>query len=147
MSTHFYVAPYDPKEWEESEDWSKMPTSSLRIDAVDYARKLEERWPTAQIHLPEFNPNIALWCILPLPTEITGNFGGQRLNLLRNLQVVALEGGGYDEGFQGFLLWHRAYVSKAYRLWFSCSSSRERLELKPNTTEDDIVIFRKKYQI
>lgn len=143
MSISYFITPYDPKAWKDPADTNPKPTSDLRIDLEDFAGKLKEHWPGLLVE--EEHPIENLHWTFPLPPEIEGYFAGAG-GALYGQQIISLTR-DYDGVFQGFLLWYRAYVPATYRLWFFNSSSWDRLELTRDTSEADILGFRRDFGI
>jgi hypothetical protein len=133
MSTTFFIAPFDPRAWEDPEDTSPKPTSDLSINPSEYRAKLLERWPQMTfIHtLPVLN-----W---ELPLE-DGEYSGLSGHLQTNLQIVEF-GTGPKKSFVDFILWHRSVIPEQYPLYLFNSSSWDSLLLTNDTSEQDVVDF------
>jgi hypothetical protein len=128
----FFIAPFDPKAWEDPDDFSPKPTSDLRIEPSEYRQKLAERWPKINfIHLTPTG-----W---ELPPESEG-YSGLRGWLQKNQQIVSF-GPGPDKSFIDFVLWHRSVIPEQYPLYLFNSSSWDSFFLTKDSTEQDIIEF------
>jgi hypothetical protein len=140
VSVSWFILPYDPKAWEDPDDLSPKPTTNLRIDPKLYETALRERWPKAEIHGPAQGSRMVLTWRLPVPPEMEGNFSGLRGDLHDDCQVISF-GRGPNENFFGFIMFHRSFVPQDFHLFLLNSSYFDRLELKQDTTEEDIIQF------
>lgn len=132
MSTSFFIAPSDPKVWENPDDTSPKPTSDLQIKHSEYSEKLVDRWDDIRfIHGTELE-----W---ELPFE-SGQYTGLWGLLQHNQQIVNF-GTGPKQSFLDFILWHRSVVPEQYPLFLFNSSSWDSIILTSSTTEQDIINF------
>lgn len=132
MSVMFFIAPFDPKAWEDPDDFTPKPTSDLRIEPSEYHQKLVER-------LSEINfvsGSLIRWELPPESKEYAGLWGC----LQENQQIVSF-GTGPKKSFIDFILWHRSVIPEQYPLYLFNSSSWDSLLLTKDTTEQDIVDF------
>lgn len=133
MSIMFFIAPFDPKAWEDPDDFSPKPTSDLRIEPSEYHQKLVERWP--EINFNHLSPTEG-WKLPPESEHPSGLRGW----LQKNQQIVSF-GKGPTKSFIDFILWHRSIIPEQYPLFLFNSSSWDSLLLTKDTTEQDIVDF------
>ena len=136
MSTTFFIAPFDPKAWEDPADTSPKPTSSLRINVQSYRKGLANRWEGITFSTSTQTGCLLLWW---LPCE-SNEYGGLEGCLQSNAQIVGF-GTGPKKSFMDFILWHRSFVLDEYELFLFNSSSWDSLKLTRNTTEQNIVDF------
>jgi hypothetical protein len=132
VSTTFYIAPFDPKAWEDPDDTNPKPTSDLHIKITEYSEQLQQRWP--EITFSHWFP--INW---QLPPE-SGQYSGLSGCLQENQQIVSF-GTGPKQSFVDYILWHRSFVPEHYQLFLFNSSSWDSLILTRNTTEQDIIDF------
>jgi hypothetical protein len=132
VSTSFYIAPFDPKAWENPDDTIPKPTSDLCIKRLEYREKLLERWSEITFS----HESLLAW---RLPLE-SGQYSGLWGLLQDNQQIVSF-GTGPKKSFVDFILWHRSVVPEEYQLFLFNSSSWDSLILTRTTTEQDIIDF------
>jgi hypothetical protein len=128
--TTFFVAPYRPEERESITAAAMRPSSDLRLDPGDYERLLLERWPGLDVYRPP--EYVLLEWIFPNTNEWAGPIGG----LEPDQQTVFL-----DAPFEEFFLWHRSVIQGKYRLFLFHEGSWDTLELKVDTTLEEIQNF------
>lgn len=132
MSTRYFIAPFDPKAWEDPNDTSPKPTSDLSIEPRAYRKALVERW-----HDVTLSNTVGLsW---ELPPE-AGEYGGLQGSLQSNNQIVSFAAGP-KQSFIDFVLWHRRFVPEKYPLYLFNSSSWDSLKLTSETTAPDVAEF------
>ena len=137
MSTIFLIAPYERGAWIEANDRGEVLISDLKIDPDTYNQGVQKRWPLAIVEpVPSVCPYQIQWL---LPTGREG-FGGFCVSLWRNLQVVVFDTGP-KEVFLDFVLWHRSFIPTIHRLFLFNLASSDCLELKSNTTAQDLIAF------
>ncbi len=121
--TAFYIAPFTPVNWE-------TVNSNLKIDPVWYKKYLSNDWMGVK-----FYDDIKVWQLAwDIPVTISGSFVYGMLH--NDLQIVSL-----DTPHEEFFLWHRNIISGNYELYLFNDSSPKFLELKLNTTIEDIKQF------
>lgn len=132
MSVTFFIGPFDPALWADGPP-TEPPISNLCIDSQDYGRKLRKHWPYANVYIPPVPSSFLLRWELNEPDR-RGILGG-----LQNQHYVSFGWAGVN--FIEFILWHRSVIPAIYSLFLFNSSSWDYLELKLDTTEQDIVDF------
>src|SRR6266487_841903 len=129
----FFVAPYRPEE-KESPALEVLPEiSSLRIDPTEYQALLLKKWPGISFDSSSY---ILLGWFLQITKEGAKIIGG----LEEDQQTVFL-----DTPFDEFFLWHRSIIPPQYELYLFHEGSWDNLELKPNTSLEEIQRFIKGY--
>lgn len=108
------------------------PSLDFNIDVDEFATKLKERWPDAEI---EITPNVKLsllkWL---LPNDIHPTFGA-----IQNQHTVAIHGGPIDK-ITEFAIWYRSTISLQHRLYFYISHLElDPMEITTETTAHDIM--------
>ena len=121
----FLIAPYRPEERDAIATKIIRKSSDLRIDPVEYKALLLKRWPGIRFYLSQY---ILLGWTFPLTSKETGPIGG-----LEDNQTVFL-----DTPFDEFFLWHRTIVPAQYQLFLFHEGSWDTLELKPETSLEEI---------
>jgi hypothetical protein len=134
MSTKFFLAPYERLEWEANEHVLNELVDIFRVTPEEYKRNILLRWPQAHIYP---SPILPFTCELPSPRA---ELSGLRVSLMPNLQVVSFEAGPIAS-FCEFILWHRSIVPKAHRLFLFNSASPASLEIRVDSTEQEIIEF------
>lgn len=128
--TTFVVAPYRPEEHESMAPEVMRTTSDLKINPFEYQSLLLERWPGINVyHLPRY---VLLEWVFPVTEGWSGPIGG----LENDQQTVFI-----DTPFEEFFLWHRSVIPGKYRLFLSHEGSWDTLELKVDTTLEEIQSF------
>jgi hypothetical protein len=125
MSIHFVITPYQPSTWETA-------SSDLRIDPVEFQKRLLEAWPDADVKLS--SKGRVRWTI---PEKGSSGFYG---SLHPNHQIVTFNPGNWIT-FKDFVLWYRRLVPDEYELHFFNTSSWDSLIITSSTTLDDIEEF------
>ncbi len=120
MTTHFYITPYPPAEWEER-------TTDLVIDPAHYKELLFQKWPNAKI-LQE-TPDFLVFGI-PMPNSEVYLYGH-----VRKFWACL------ETPFEEFFLWHRSVISSDCQLFLFRTSSWDALELKLDTTLEEVKAF------
>jgi hypothetical protein len=131
MATYF-IAPFEPVN--NPEQWESLThVSNLVIDPGSYKKKLAEDWPLAKF-FETVGSALVLWSLY---TEEEGKIIFATIGYLQdNQQIVAL-----DSPHIAFFLWHRSVIPKKYRLWLFKDTSWNSIELRPDTTADEVREF------
>jgi hypothetical protein len=132
MSVTFFIGPYDPIRWKKGNP-TPVSTSSLKIDPLNYRKKLLARWPTAREYPSEYCAGGFYWALDEY------NLHGIEIHIQKDLQHVAFERG--EINFLDFIMWHRAFVSDQYQLYLFNSSSWDSLLILPDTTREQVIQF------
>lgn len=123
--TSFFISPFKPPE-----EW--YGESELKLDVNSFAEGLRLKWPNISITLtPGSKYNIVEWEVL----KGDGTYG-VRGSLEANQQIVSLDGTTAD--LAEFVLWYRKLIPSQYRLFFFHESLYTCLEIKQDTTLDEI---------
>jgi hypothetical protein len=125
--TAFFVAPYEPSEWRESH-------SDLRIDPTFYKERMLERWPETKFF--QTSPDVPLQWMINIRDKSGVGVHGTIGMLHNDFQVVSC-----DTPFEEFFVWHRSLMPSKYKLFLFNDSSCESLELKPETSLDEVKQF------
>lgn len=136
----FFVLPYEPSE--NPEAWKNLSKrSNLIIDPAEYAERLRLEWPMSRIFDEETNRPIEWNTSHLLEWELNGLEEQEQRYLgygwlKSDKQIVSL-----TTPYKYFFIWHRSVVPEEYPLWLIGDYSWKSLELKMDTTEDDIHRF------
>lgn len=120
MTTHFYITPYPPAEWEER-------TTDLVINPAHYKELLFQKWPNAKI-FKETSTVLAFGILMP-------NSEVYIYGRVKKFWVCL------ETRFEEFFLWHRSVIPSDYQLFLFRTSSWDALELKLDTTIEEVKAF------
>lgn len=124
----FFILPYEPIQWEESK-------SGLLIDPDQYKSSLMEKWPDARVYVPPSDSTYKIcWEVL---FDYGNGFSG---GLQSDQQVISISPATLSD-LNKFVIWHRKIIPKEYRLFLTWEGSWKSMELRLETTEDDIKGF------
>lgn len=124
----FFIGPYRPEERDAMAAKIIRKTSDLRIDPVKYKALLLKSWPGVSFYPSQ---HILLGWTFPLTDKGAGPIGG-----LEDNQTIFL-----DTPLDEFFLWHRSIIPAQYQLFLFHEGSWDTLELKPETSLEDIRKF------
>ena len=136
MSTKFYIAPYSPTEWSETNYSYVKQLGEFAFDRDKYVEALRSKW-TGTVVTNLDNETYALYWEIPSSTEKNVIHSGR---LSKNLQVVTLQSAPEDFLIE-FILWYRDIVDPQYPLYLLNSYSENYLVLQTTTTPNEIVQF------
>lgn len=128
----FFIAPFqpvnDPSLWDDL-----MGASDLRIDPNLYRSQLTKRWPLVKFFDPS-DAEILLWSFYELRE---GKALPRGIGAIQSNHQIAT----FDSPYIDFFLWHRTVIPSSYRLFLFSDISWDSLELKSDTTREDIAQF------
>jgi hypothetical protein len=132
MTITTFIAPFEPPT--DPATWDRLlATSDLTIDPAEYQASLQNDWPLARF-LSSSGASTLEWYLYERKGKfvVPGGLG----TLQTNRRIVTLEPPNID-----FCLWHRSIISAEYRLWMFTSASWSHLEIRHDTTRNDILQF------
>jgi hypothetical protein len=131
--TSFIIAPYppidDPSKWDELSS-----LNDLKIDPNKYREEMKNTWPMVEFF--STSNKIPLQWMINIPNADTAGIEGTIGMLHSDLQVVS-----FDTPYEPFFLWHRQFIDIKHKLYLFNTSSWKYLELKVNTSLEDISGF------
>ncbi len=122
MSAYF-ISPFKPPIWTRE--------TELRINPAEYSQELQQLWPDVRIR-SNYSEYYVLWWELKKDNAFP-IMGG----LQNDYRVISIEGSG--EYIADFALFHRAYISAKYSLYFFHESLETEFELVSGLTKDEII--------
>jgi len=134
MAEIFFIAPYDPKDWEKR-DAGEVPRVFV-VDIEKFSVQLKTRWPNAEIrYLPTDAKVLIDWSLLP-----ADNANGLNGSLFSDYETLTIET-GVEHDLVEFILWYRQFIPYEHNLYLFRSSSFERLELILNSSDVEVRKF------
>lgn len=123
----FFILPFNPLYWE-------TVKSDLVIDPESYRTMMQQKWPEAKIYTPPASSAYLLrWEINQHEIYIAGG-------LQSDHQTVSIQP-GFKSNLPIFVLWHREIIPEKFQLFLTWEGTWESLEVKSDTSEQDIVAF------
>jgi hypothetical protein len=124
VSETFFITPYTKEEASSHTASFGKHSANLHVELENFFSEFRQQWPKAHI-LYESDEGFGI------VSEKTG-FEVD----LSDHQVVR-----FKPYSSKFVLWYRAYVTPSIKLFFSSSGSSRYLELKPETTDQELEAF------
>lgn len=125
----FFILPYNPVHW-------KTAKSDLVIDPEWYRTMMQQKWPEAKIYIPPADSTyLVRWEIDQNEIYITGG-------LQSDHQTVSFKP-GFKLNLPAFVLWHREIIPEKFQLFLTWEETWESMEIKSDTSEQDILDFTK----
>jgi hypothetical protein len=132
MNITAFIAPFEPPT--DPSTWNRLlATTDLTIDPDDYQVALQNDWPFIRF---SYSPGASAleWHLYEQKGKfvVPGGLG----TLQTNRRIVTLEPPNID-----FCLWHRSIIPTEYRLCLFTSRSWNHLEIRQDTTRQDVLQF------
>jgi hypothetical protein len=136
MSVSFYIAPYPPETWAQTDYSYTQPFGDFVLEVDRYRDALLLQWPDTRLRTLVNEQYVLEWNLPPTRP----NFAGLPGRLSANRQIITF-GSGPKESFLAFILWDRRFVALEHELWLFSSVSAGSLRLNPDISAQEVVEF------